>query len=85
MASVVVLKKFVNLHYNRGVAGGATLTDLIIQVKEGSHTDHQRLMFSLSCIHKFRNTIYILCVKYVDSNASDEASVIQVSCRCQIL
>lgn len=41
----------------------ATSTDLIIQVKEGSHADHQLLMFSVTCIHKFINTIYILCLK----------------------
>lgn len=35
----------------------ATLTDLIIQVKEGSHMDHQLLMFPSNCnysqIHKY--------------------------------
>lgn len=56
-----------------------TSTDLIIQVKEGSRTDHQPLMFSVSCIHKFINTVYILCLKNVDSNASDDPAGIQVS------
>lgn len=77
MASVVVLKKFVNLHYNRGVAGVCDI-DRFNNSSQGRFAHRPPvLMFSVSCIHKFIN-LHSLRKKF-DSNASDDPAVIRVS------
>lgn len=73
MASVVVLKKFVNLHYNRGVAGALDI-DRFNNSSQGRFArrppafDVPRNLHSQ--IHKYN--LHPL-LKNVDSNVSDES------------
>lgn len=85
MASVVVLKKFVNLHYNRGVAGVCDI-DRFNNSSQGRFA-RRPPAFDVLCnlhsqIHKYN--LHSL-LKNVDSNASDDPAAIRVSRLCQIL
>lgn len=85
MASVVVLKKFVNLHYNRGVAGVCDI-DRFNNSSQGRFA-RRPPAFDVLCnlhsqIHKYN--LHSL-LKNVDSDASDDAAVIRVARLCQIL
>lgn len=85
MASVVVLKKLVNLHYNRGVAGMCDI-DRFNNSSQGRFA-HRPPAFDVLCnlhsqIHKYNlHSLF----KNVDSNVSDDPAVIQVSRLCRIL
>lgn len=85
MASVVVLKKFVNLHYNRGVAG-------VCDIDRFNNSSQVRFArrptrFDVRCdLHsQIRKYNLHSLLKNVDSNVSDDSDIIPVSRRCQIL
>lgn len=85
MASVVVLKKFVNLHYNRGVAGVCDI-DRFNNSSQGRFA-RRPPAFDVLCnlhsqIHKYN--LHSL-LKNVDSSVLHDSDVIPVSRRCQIL
>lgn len=75
MASVVVLKKFVNLHYNRGVAGVCDI-DRFNNSSQGRFA-RRPPAFDVLCnlhsqIHKYN--LHSL-LKNVDPNASDDLPI----------
>ena len=82
MASVVVLKKFVNLHYNREVAG-------VCDIDRFNNSSQLRFArrppaFDVLCdlhsqIHKYNLPALL---KNVDSNVSDDSDITPVSRRC---
>lgn len=83
MASVVVLKKFVNLHYNRGVAGVCDI-DRFNNSSQGRFA-RRPPAFDVLCnlhlqIHKYN--LHSL-LKNVDSYVSDDPAAIRVSPLCQ--
>lgn len=85
MASVVVLENFVNLHYNRGVAG-------VCNVDRFNNSSQVRFArrppaFDVVCnlhsqIHKY--SLHSV-LKNVDSNVLDVSDIIPLSRQCQIL
>lgn len=85
MASVVVLKKFVNLHYNRGAAGVRDI-DRFNNSSQGRFA-RRPLAFDVPCNLHSQIPKYNLhsLPKNVDSNFRDDSDVIRVSRWCRIL